>query len=200
MTGPFDPRRVGAAYDVAADDYVAAFGGDLDALPLDRSVFDRATDDIGGPGLVLDLGCGPGEVADYLSGRGVDVIGVDVSLGMLRRAARRTTVARWVAGDMGRLPFASGTCSAVVSFYSIQHLLRSALAQTLAEFYRVLVPDGMLVIAAHLGQGEIVMDEFLGHQVQPLGGTFYGDDEFQEALAGRALPDRGAATAGASLP
>jgi hypothetical protein len=73
----------------------------------------------------------------------------------------------------------------VVSFYSIQHLPRSALGPTLGELHRVLVPDGMLVIAAHLGQGEIVMDEFLGHRVQPLGGTFYGDDELQEALAGR---------------
>jgi SAM-dependent methyltransferase len=181
--GPFDPRLVGAAYDVAADDYVAAFGGDLDALPLDRSVLDRAVDGIGGHGLVLDLGCGPGEVADYLSAGGVDVIGVDVSLGMLRRAARSSTVTGWVAGDMRRLPFAPATCSAAVSFYSIQHLPRSALGQTLGEVRRILVPDGMLVIAAHLGRGEIVMDEFLGHQVQPLGGTFYGDGELQEALA-----------------
>ena len=67
--GLFDPRRVGAAYDAAAHDYVAAFGGDLDALPLDRSVLDRAVDSIAGHGPVLDLGCGPGEVADYLSAR-----------------------------------------------------------------------------------------------------------------------------------
>ena len=66
--GPFDPRLVGAAYDVAADDYVAAFGGDLDALPLDRSILDRAVGGIDGNGRVLDLGCGPGQVAEYLSG------------------------------------------------------------------------------------------------------------------------------------
>jgi SAM-dependent methyltransferase len=73
----------------------------------------------------------------------------------------------------------------VVCFYSIQHLPRSALGKTLDELRRVLLPDGMLVIAAHLGRGEIVMDEFLGHRVQPLGGTFYADDELPEALAGR---------------
>ncbi len=188
VTGPFDPHQVGAAYDVAADDYVAAFGGDLDALPLDRSVLDRVVDGNGGnggSGLVLDLGCGPGEVADYLSTGGVAVIGVDVSMGMLRLAAQRITTAAWVGGDMQRLPFASGTCSAVVSFYAIQHLPRSALSPMLGELHRVLVPDGMLVIAAHLGQGEIVMDEFLGHPVEPLGGTFYREEELRQQLDGQ---------------
>jgi ubiquinone/menaquinone biosynthesis C-methylase UbiE len=182
VSDPFDPRRVGAAYDAAADDYVAAFGADLDVLPLDRSVLDRVVASVDGRGIVLDLGCGPGQVADYLSRGGVDVIGVDVSLAMLRVAARRRTVAGWVGADMQRLPLASATCAAVVCFYVIQHLPRSALSGMLAEVRRVLVPDGMLVVAAHLGRGEIVMDEFLGHQVEPLGGTFYGDEELAEAL------------------
>ena len=35
----------------------------------------------------------------------------------------------------------------------------------------LLAPDGLLLIAAHLGEGEVFVDEFLGYQIDPVGGT-----------------------------
>ncbi len=57
---PFSPHAVRAAYDVAAEDYEAAFGDDLDHLPLDRAMLEAATDTVAGGGIALDLGCGTG--------------------------------------------------------------------------------------------------------------------------------------------
>jgi ubiquinone/menaquinone biosynthesis C-methylase UbiE len=65
----------------------------------------------------------------------------------------------------------------VVAFYSIHHLERSDLGAALGEFRRVLSPDGALVIATHLGAGEVRTDQFLGHQIDTVGGTFYEEEE-----------------------
>jgi len=179
---PFDARAVRAAYDAVAEDYTAAFADDLDRLPVDRSVLDASLEGLDRGGLSLDLGCGPGQVARYLADRGRDVIGLDTSAHMVRIAATRTDRARFICGDIRSLPFRSRCCGAVVAFYTIQHLPRSDLESALDEMHRVLTVDGHLVVATHLGVGEVFIQEFLGHEIEPVGGTLYGDAELRDAL------------------
>ncbi|MEO7095484.1 MAG: methyltransferase domain-containing protein, partial [Polyangiales bacterium] len=58
---------------------------------------------------ILDLGCGPGEQAVRLAKRGYEVIGIDLSLAMLARAADEATELQqrinFVQGDMRDLTF-----------------------------------------------------------------------------------------------
>ncbi len=183
---PFDPAVVRSAYDTVAEDYVLAFADDLDALSLDQSILDDVVEKVAG-GPVLDLGCGPGQVANYLVHRGVRALGLDLSTRMLHLAAERTGAVAFTCGDMLSLPFRSGSFGGVVAFYSIQHLARGSLPTALHELSRVLAPEGLLVIAAHLGDGETYTEEFLGHRTERLGGTFYAETELQEALRGRSF-------------
>ncbi len=187
---PFDPKSVGAAYDVAADDYVEAFADDLDHLPVDRSVLDVTAERLSRKYPVLDIGCGPGQVAQYLTDRGIEMIGMDLSPRMLLLAAQRAQGAhrdRLVNSDMRALPFHSQSFSGAVGLYSIQHLPRLALGDVLSEIRRVLVRDGILVVATHLGHGEVYVDEFLGHQIDPVGGTLYGEEELRLELERRSF-------------
>ena len=185
---PFDARVVRAAYDLVAEDYVVAFADDLSDLPVDRSVLDAAIARHNGVGPVLDLGCGPGQVAEYLSTRGVDdVIGLDLATQMLHLAAERIGRDRFTAGDMRALPFRSQSISAVVAFYSVHHLPRSDLASALGEIHRVLVPDGSFVIATHLGDGEVYTNEFLGHAFETVGGTLYDEAQLRDALTSQSF-------------
>ncbi len=184
---PFDPKSVRAAYDVAAEDYVEAFADDLDRLPVDRSVLEVTAELLNRRHPVLDIGCGPGQVARYLTDRGIEVIGMDLSPRMLVLAAQRAQRDRFVNSDMRSLPFRSQSFSGAVGFYSIQHLPRLALGDTLSEIRRVLVRDGILVVATHLGHGEVYVDEFLGHQIDPVGGTLYGEEELRRELEHRSF-------------
>ena len=179
---PFDPRTVRAAYDATAADYVEAFADDLDRLPLDRSVLDAALEVLGPGAAVVDLGCGPGQVAQYLAERGARPIGLDLAPQMLVHAGHRNRGLGFACGDMRALPFGPQVFSAAVAFYSIQHLPRVELPSVLDEIRRVLAPGGMLVIAAHLGEGEITVGEFLGQAIRPVGGTFYGSEELEAVL------------------
>lgn len=58
---------------------------------------------------ILDLGCGPGEQAVALAGRGYEVIGIDLSLAMLARAAdeaaEKNQRINFLQGDMRDLTF-----------------------------------------------------------------------------------------------
>jgi SAM-dependent methyltransferase len=61
------------------------------ALYLHRALLKRGIRD----GTVVDLGCGTGELARAISERGFDVLGVDVSAAMIRRARRVAPRARF---------------------------------------------------------------------------------------------------------
>jgi ubiquinone/menaquinone biosynthesis C-methylase UbiE len=180
VESPFSTERIRAAYDLAAPDYVAAFADDLARLPVDRRMLDTAGQ-ASKSGMLLDLGCGAGSAGSYLTGNGARVVGVDLSLGMLKSidSARRFPSCQ---GDMRRLPFNDGSFTAVVAFYSIHHVPRAELGAVLDEAARVLQPEGTLLIATHLGQGEVYSDEFLGRRIATTGGSLYAATEIVGAV------------------
>ncbi len=184
---PFDASAVRAAYDAAAQDYAATFASDLLELPVDRLVLDAFAERIGAGGTVLDLGCGPGQVGHYLSGRGLDPVGVDLAQQMLRMARQTWGRDRLVCGDMRAMSFRPGSFRGVVAFYSVHHLSRESLGTALGEVHRILEPSGTFLVATHLGYGEVYTNEFLGHRIRTVGGTLYSDDELISVLEGHSF-------------
>ncbi len=98
------------------------------------------------PKRVLDVGCGTGQLAARLTRTfpASDVVGCDFSRGMLRQAQARGRSAAWVQGDAGRLPFVDGSFDAVVSTEAFHWF--PAPDAALAEFRRVLAPEGRLLL------------------------------------------------------
>jgi ubiquinone/menaquinone biosynthesis C-methylase UbiE len=181
---PFSPRAVREAYDAVAGEYVKRFGDDLAELPLDRAMLDAALAAAPtGGGWVLDAGCGPAPVAAYLTPSGRRLAGVDLSGAMLAAAGERVPGLGRTQGDLRRLPLRSGTCALAVAYYSLQHVHRSDLPAALGELHRVLADGGVLLAATHLGDGDVVTDDFIGHRVDPVGGALYARDEFVGAVA-----------------
>jgi ubiquinone/menaquinone biosynthesis C-methylase UbiE len=68
---------------------------------------------------VLDAGVGTGRFAVPLRAHGLDITGVDLSLGMMRRA-REKGITKLVRGDISRLPFSSKTVDAVFMSHVLQ--------------------------------------------------------------------------------
>jgi ubiquinone/menaquinone biosynthesis C-methylase UbiE len=174
---PFSRSAVQAAYDAVAEDYLREFGDDLDRLPVDRAMVDATIAAKPEVGPLLDLGCGPGHVSSFIADRGVPTIGLDLSSAMAALAKARDGRLRPMVADMRALPVASASAAGVVALYSLQHVVREDLDAVLAEVRRVVQPSGALLVAVHLGEGEIFVDRFLGHEIAPVGGTLFARDD-----------------------
>jgi SAM-dependent methyltransferase len=96
-------------------------------------------------GSALDAACGTGRHAEHLAARGHRVTGVDSSPDMLARTRLRRVPARFLLGDLHRLPLADGCMDLAVCALALVHV--PALAPVMAEFARVLRPGGHLVIS-----------------------------------------------------
>lgn len=95
---------------------------------------------------VLDVAVGTGLVAREalaIVGEPRCVVGIDPSLGMLRRAAQGLPI-RLVQAQAERLPFPDATFDFVSMGFALRHL--SDLALVFAEFQRVLKPGGRICI------------------------------------------------------
>jgi trans-aconitate methyltransferase len=55
---------------------------------------------------ILDLGCGTGQLTSQIASRGAEVLGLDLSLGMIDEARKKFPALRFEAGDARSLKFA----------------------------------------------------------------------------------------------
>ena len=188
-----DPQKLSdcqCSYDHIAEEYTRRIAGELEHKPLDRMLLDEFAGRLKGAGRVCDLGCGPGHVARYLSDRGVDVFGIDLSPGMIEQARKLNPVMEFQRGNMLALEVEDGAWAAIVAFYSIVHIPKTDILQALREMFRALKPGGLLFLAFHIGL-EVLREENLWGQEVSLDLVLYARKEVERYLgfAGFAIED-----------
>ena len=154
--------RLRESYDHLAEAYARELFDELSRKPLDRAILSAFAEELEGRGEVADIGCGPGQVALFLHERGLQMVGVDLSEGMLEVARRLVPGVRFVAGSLMALPQADGAFAGATSFYSIVHLERDELVPAFRELARVLGPGAPLLCAFHAGDERMRRDELFG--------------------------------------
>ena len=100
---------------------------------------------------VLDVACGEGYGSALLCDTAAHVTGVDIDTRTLAHAratyAGRANLA-FVEGSAAALPLPDACVDVVVSFETIEHLAAADQPPMLAEFARVLRPDGVLILSS----------------------------------------------------
>jgi SAM-dependent methyltransferase len=81
--------------------------------------------------LLLDLGCGAGQDARYLTKLGHRVIGLDRTMPLLRFAKQRTSSVPFLLGDIRALPIRSGSLDGIWAAASLIHLHKRDVARVL---------------------------------------------------------------------
>jgi len=135
-----------------------------------------------GRGRVLDLGCGAGRVTITLARQGYDIVGADISPGLLQYAHMRcqgqSFNAHFVLIDPLRLPFSHASFDAILAFKIYCYIpTRAARLQYLATVGSFLRPGASLLLTQY-----VVPDEhFLS----------YRDDQHKRVAAAYSSLDPG---------
>jgi len=157
-------------YDRLAEEYARRIFNELQHKPLDRELLDRFAAALAGRGDICDMGCGPGHVARYLRDAGATVFGLDLSPQMLEQARKLNPDISFREGNMLALDLPDGSLAGIAAFYAIVNIPHEALPIVFQEMARVLQPDGLLLLAFHVGDQTIHENELWG---QPIAMDFF---------------------------
>jgi SAM-dependent methyltransferase len=169
------------SYDLVADEFVRRIFGELEHKPFDRQLLDRFAERVSAIGPVCDMGCGPGHIARYVHERGAQAIGIDLSPAMVEHARRLNPGIEFKQGDMRSLEIQDESFGGIAAFYSIIHIPHAEVVSVLSEMKRLLRPGGLLLLAFHIGNHVLHMEEWWGRQVS-VDFVFYRTEEMQGFL------------------
>ncbi len=174
-------NEITEAYDYSAKTYVEKCFKELDYKPLDRQLLDRFAQLTKNKGIVCDIGCGPGEVANYLYSKGCKVIGIDISNNMIHEAKRMNKKIEFIIDDMFNLKLKNNCFAGICSFYAIVNFKYDDIKRIIKEYYRVLNKNGLLHIAFHVEEKEIHVDDYFGSG-KPLDFYYFNENIILEML------------------
>jgi len=90
---------------------------------------------------LLDLACGEGFLVSIARSKGINAVGLDISMCALRNSSSKSYL---LLGDGERLPFGDGTFEVVTCIGSLEHFVNPLAGAK--EIYRVLDPKGVSCI------------------------------------------------------
>jgi predicted TPR repeat methyltransferase len=136
------------AFDVIGDRYDEAFPHKEGQL----AATEWLVDSLDAGSRVLDLGCGTGlPTAHRLAGSGVDVVGVDLSAGMIELARAHVPDGTFHQADVADLrpggALDLGRFDAVVAFFVLLMLPRAEIPLALRTVHDLLTPGGLLALS-----------------------------------------------------
>ena len=141
-------HRQHALYAAMADEYDDVFPRHVAEHYIDKRTA-LVKDLLPMGGLVLDVGCGTGQLGAAIAAEGFDVFGVDLSASMLARARARGLAGTY-SGVTTALPFADGAFDLALTVATLHHLeTPERVAATVTEMGRVVRSGGFVVLWDH---------------------------------------------------
>jgi len=173
------------AYNTVAEVYTEHFFNEFDQKPFDRKLISQWSSQLLKEGIVCDMGCGPGHLAQFLNEHcNIEkerLLGIDISSEMVSQAIKNIPDIRFLEGDMLQLDMNDDQLAGIAAFYSIIHIKREQLLTVFKEMFRVLKPCGQLLISFHRGNSIFIKDNWFEKQVKIIC-TFFNPGEVSKLL------------------
>lgn len=127
-------------YNAIADIYAKRYGKiDYCKIYIDEFVASLSGKD------VLDVGCGAGQITDYLTQKGLNVIGLDFSQELLKIAKQNSPNSKFILADI--CDYEQETkVDGIITKDTLFHLPNEDLIHVLQKFKRLLKPNGNICI------------------------------------------------------
>ena len=145
-------KTVKDGYNKIADRYLAERTRDSEDVRLLGELIEKLP--VGAR--VLDAGCGAGIPISQILSERFDVTGVDFSEEQITLARKNIPHAKFLCEDMTQLNFPDNTFDGITSYYAIIHIPREEHQSLLANFHRMLKPDGLALLC--LGAEHLIDD------------------------------------------
>lgn len=166
------------AFDRAAEYYDRSRVTDPDTL---RETVDVLEAEFAGRGMVLEIGVGTGALALPLAGRGIPIVGLDLSVPMMRKLVEKAGGAPpfpLVQGDATRLPLCDGALGGGYCRW-VLHLVPNW-QDAVAELCRAVRPGGVIVtelggFAGLWREMWLRFVDLLGDRIRPVGLDWVGE-------------------------
>ena len=153
-------------YNKTAINYAEKFITELANKHLDKILLKAFIAENIGKGKLIDLGCGPGQTTKFLFDNGfTDIIGADISTEMISVAKQANPNLNFEEADILNLTYPDNSFGAAIAFYSIVHFNYHQVETAFKEIKRVLVNNGALLFAFHIGDSIVHLNNFLDHEV-----------------------------------
>jgi SAM-dependent methyltransferase len=160
VTHPSAERIVGLYRD-KADDWVRDRGATLYCGEggVDETIWlDRFAADLSAGATILDVGCGSGwPIGAALLERGLQVMGVDASPGLIAHAQATVPMGVWSVGDM-RESLPPGPFDGVLAWHSLFHLSPDDQSKVLPKLAACVAEGGRLMFTSGQAHGETIGD------------------------------------------
>lgn len=165
--------KIRTSYDLVAERYATELADDMIKRPLEKGMFASFAELVLalGPGLVGDLGCGPGHVTKHLAGLGLEMFGIDISAAMIAQARIKFPDGRFRIASMLELPIPSDSWIGAVSTYATLHCDAVERAKAHGEVSRVLRSGGFYLHGFYVSApdqppgSEYHLDKWFGQNV-----------------------------------
>lgn len=109
-------------------------------------------------GLVLDIGCGPGVHLNFISkSTRLEVIGIDLSSGMLQHVRNQFPTAKLLRMDVRNLAIRDCCCDGIWSSFLVHHIPKAEIPFLFHEWYRIAKPGCIVYIITSRGSNERVI-------------------------------------------
>jgi trans-aconitate methyltransferase len=139
-------ERVRESYSANAELYIDLFGTRERVHDDDLAFIGRH---LGRPGKVLDVGCGPGHLTEYLHSLGADATGIDLVPEFIAHARAAHP---HIPFHLGSMDDHDVPVDGILSWYSLIHRNPDDVDAVLAQFRRMLNPSGTLVVGFFPGE------------------------------------------------
>lgn len=170
-----EKRATMLSYDTQGSDYHSQHAGKLVA----QDQLDDFITLVNAPARVLDIGCGPGYDAGYLSKK-YSVTGVEISKKFADIARYENPNVDIIHADIMNYDMGKGQYKGIWARDSIHHLKGEDLDKVFPRMYDALVEGGIAYIIVREGQGEVMEKEGTNYYVSEKFFHLFTVDELQD--------------------
>lgn len=110
-------------------------------------------------GIILDIGCGPGQYLKFFLSQSYRCVGIDMSKAMLAEARYRTKCDNLARMNMLNLGFQNSSFDAIWACASLCHIPVDLVPDVLQELRRLLKPRGIIFISIQEGNGSEIRED-----------------------------------------